>query len=285
MADKEKERLRQNLEKVIPLFKKEEAVIHLNGKKTLIAADIHGDADALDFILKFAEKTEIEACIFLGDYVDKGPYSIRVLNTLFELKCKHPKKTILLRGNHETKEVNIHYEFRTALKSDPELHEAANDVFKYMPIAVVLNKNIFCVHGGISGKEDEILGDISKEKPMYYLWNDPGNGIGLMPSLRGGDLHRFGADVAEKFLKRNNLKCIIRGHSALETGVRFWFDRTVISLYSTLPYSLPDMKAAVAVVNGNEIEFHFYKKRKKDGFMWEERTEMMKIPEADDRKK
>jgi len=285
MENKEKERLRQNLEKVAPLFKKEEAVIYLNDKKTLIVADIHGNADALDFILEFAEKKKIDSCIFLGDYVDKGPDSIRVLNTLFELKGKHPKKTILLRGNHETKEVNTHYEFRTALKSEPEIHEAANAVFEHMPIAVVLNKNIFCVHGGISGKKDEMLSDISKKNPMYYIWNDPGNENGLMPSLRGGKLSRFGSDVATDFMKRNNLKCIIRGHSSLETGVRFWFDHTLISLYSTLPYSLPDLKAAIAVVDENEIEFHFYKKRKKDGFMWEERTEMMKLPEADDRKK
>ena len=284
MENKEKERLRQNLEKVAPLFKKEEAVIYLNDKKTLIVADIHGDADALDFILEFSEKNKIESYIFLGDYVDKGPDSIRVLNTLFELKRKHPKKTILLRGNHETKEVNKHYEFRTALKKEPDLHEAANDVFEYMPIAVVLNKTVFCVHGGISGKKDEMLSDISKEKPMYYLWNDPGNGTGLMPSLRGGELFRFGADVAEKFLKRNNLKCIIRGHSSLETGVRFWFDHTLISLYSTLPYSLPDLKAAVAIADGSRIDFHFYKKEK-NGFVWEKKTGFLEISKEDGREK
>ena len=285
MADKEKERLSKNLEKVAPLFKKEEAVIYLNDKKTLIAADIHGDADALDFILEFAEKTKVESFIFLGDYVDKGPDSIRVLNTLFKLKCSRPKNVILLRGNHETKDVNSHYEFRTALKNEPEIHESANAVFEHMPIAVVLNKNIFCVHGGISGKKDETLSDISKKTSLYYIWNDPGSENGLTPSLRGGRLSRFGPDVAAEFMKRNNLKIIIRGHSSLETGVRFWFDRTLISLYSILPYPEPNLKAAVAIVDGNKIELNFYKKTNRDKFAWEERTEILIIPKADDRKK
>ena len=286
MADKkQKEQLTRNLKDVMPLFKKEEPVIYLNNEKTLIVTDIHGNADSLDFILEFAEKKKIESYVFLGDYVDKGPDSIRVLNTLFELKCNRPKNTFLLRGNHETEDVNSFYEFRAALKNDMEIHSAANDVFENMPIAVVLNKSIFCVHGGISGKKNETVSKISKQNSFYYMWNDPDDETGLNPSPRGGKIRSFGPDVTKNFLKKNKLKLIIRGHSTLETGLKFWFDHTLISLYSSLPDPDPNVKAAVAIVDGSKIEFNFYKKDKKNGLVWDEKTMQFAVSSETDKKK
>ncbi len=39
--------------------------------------------------------------VFLGDYGDRGRYSVEVLYTLFRLKAVNPDKVILLAGNHE----------------------------------------------------------------------------------------------------------------------------------------------------------------------------------------
>lgn len=282
MADKkQKEQLRKTLAQVTPLLKKDDAVVRLNHKKTLIATDIHGNADALDFILDFADKKNAEAWVFLGDYIDKGPESVRVLNTLFELKCRHPKKVFLLRGNHESKDVNLFYEFQTAVANEPEIHAAANTAFENMPVAAILNGGIFCVHGGISGKRDENVNDITKQDAFYYMWNDPSDESGLTPSPRGGKVRRFGPDTAKKFLRNNDLKLIIRGHSTLENGLKFWFDHTLVSLYSSLPYADPELKAAVAIVDGSRTDFYFYKKdeRKKSGFSWEERMVSLTVPD------
>lgn len=44
---------------------------------------------------------------FLVDYVDRGPRQLENQIYLLEHKCKRPDKFILLRGNHETNEINI----------------------------------------------------------------------------------------------------------------------------------------------------------------------------------
>lgn len=49
---------------------------------------------------------------FSGDYVDRGPYSTQTILLMFSLKIRYPKIFYLLRGNHETKEINYVYGFK-----------------------------------------------------------------------------------------------------------------------------------------------------------------------------
>jgi serine/threonine protein phosphatase 1 len=69
--------------------------------KIFAIGDIHGCHDKLVALLKRLpfDKTN-DTLIFLGDYLNRGKESRKVIDTLVELK-KECRNTIFLRGNHE----------------------------------------------------------------------------------------------------------------------------------------------------------------------------------------
>lgn len=97
--------------------------------------------------------------LFLGDYVDRGIFSIEVLIYLFCLKLNNPKLVTLLRGNHETQAMTTHFTFRQeVLKKygSEELYQLFLDCFESMPVSAIVNNDYLCMHGGISPELKEI---------------------------------------------------------------------------------------------------------------------------------
>jgi diadenosine tetraphosphatase ApaH/serine/threonine PP2A family protein phosphatase len=69
--------------------------------KIFAVGDIHGSFDRLQELMKkipidFAHDT----LVFIGDYIDRGPASVEVVDYLIGLKNRVPE-TIFLKGNHE----------------------------------------------------------------------------------------------------------------------------------------------------------------------------------------
>lgn len=68
--------------------------------KTLILGDIHGQHEKLVKVLNHAGfDSAVDRLICLGDYIDYGPDTLKVLNYFCELK--HQKRNVFLAGNHE----------------------------------------------------------------------------------------------------------------------------------------------------------------------------------------
>jgi serine/threonine protein phosphatase 1 len=67
--------------------------------RTLAIGDIHGCSTALRQLLRQVQPTRGDRLIFLGDYIDRGPNSREVVETLLELK--QSCAPVFLRGNHE----------------------------------------------------------------------------------------------------------------------------------------------------------------------------------------
>jgi serine/threonine-protein phosphatase 2B catalytic subunit len=48
----------------------------------------------------------------LGDYVDRGILGIEVCLLLFSIKISNPKSVVILRGNHESRNMTEAFTFR-----------------------------------------------------------------------------------------------------------------------------------------------------------------------------
>lgn len=92
------------------IFKTEENIIDIDGD-SIIVGDIHGSFHDLIRIIRYIEKSNCKV-IFLGDYVDRGNFSLECITLLFCLKILKPDTFILLRGNHEFNEMCAHYGFK-----------------------------------------------------------------------------------------------------------------------------------------------------------------------------
>ena len=69
--------------------------------KIFAVGDIHGCFDKLCALMdKIPINMDRDQLLFIGDYIDRGPGSIEVLDYLIELKKKSPD-VIFLKGNHE----------------------------------------------------------------------------------------------------------------------------------------------------------------------------------------
>ena len=103
---------------------------------------------------------------------------------LFTLKLHNPHGVLLLRGNHETREMTTFYNFRDqCIKAyDEEVYEAFSDVFELLPVAAIVNNHILSLHGGISPKLTDVseINEIDRRvEPKFsdllmdLLWADP----------------------------------------------------------------------------------------------------------------
>lgn len=72
--------------------------------KTCIIGDIHGCLNSLHKLLKLIAN-EADTFVFLGDYIDRGSESKKVIESILEFKKKH-RQVITLLGNHEIMLIN-----------------------------------------------------------------------------------------------------------------------------------------------------------------------------------
>jgi len=61
---------------------------------------------------KIGDVRKAGTLIFLGDFVDRGPFSCEVLLYLLAMKAEYPSNVYLLRGNHESLSVSSYFGFR-----------------------------------------------------------------------------------------------------------------------------------------------------------------------------
>ena len=90
--------------------------------------------------------------LFLGDYVDRGKFSIETICLLLCYKIKYPENFFSIRGNHECSTINKLYGFFDECKRryNQKLWKLFGDCFNTFPVMAIIDDKIICMHGGLS---------------------------------------------------------------------------------------------------------------------------------------
>eukprot|EP00040_Diaphanoeca_grandis_P036906 m.237739 g.237739 ORF g.237739 m.237739 type:complete len:310 (-) comp33712_c0_seq1:54-983(-) len=212
-----------------------------------LCGDIHGQYYDLMELFKNGGDVPDTSYLFLGDFVDRGFYSVETFLLLLALKVRYPDRMTLIRGNHESRQITQVYGFYDeCLKKygSPYVWQLCTDVFDYLSLGAIVDNELFCVHGGLSPSIttlDQIRMidrkvEVPHDGPMCdLLWSDPEDIEGWNISPRGAG-YLFGRDAVEQFTSLNKVKTIARAHQLVMEGFKWHFDKQVLTVWSAPNY-------------------------------------------------
>ena len=266
-------------EKAKQIFKEEQNIVKISPPLT-ICGNINSQFSNLLEIFKISGDIPETNYLFLGGYSS----SIEVISLLFCLKVRYPKRITLLRGLSEDfgySQTCGFYEEAKRNYGNEEIFKIICEVFNYLPLAAIINNNIFCISGGLSpdfetmeeinkidrfvciDNSDNIFGLMANSPVEYSYWKFLYfyNIInGWMQAPKSNEKY-FLEEVTERFEKKNKIDLIICGRHLMEDGFRFFHNNKLISLFSTPNFGINRNKGAIIEIDENmEKRFLFFNK-------------------------
>jgi len=220
------------------IIKSESNIIHIADPVALVG-DIHGQYYDLLKILEVGGNVENNKYCFLGDFVDRGSFSMECIILLMALKINFADTFTMLRGNHESRQMTSFFNFykECVSKYDEEIYNKLMDAFDALPLAAIINNKFLSVHGGLSPKCSDLsfitnlnrYQEIPKDGLLCdLLWADPFDeekdaleNDWIENSKRGCSI-QFGAKALLPYLSENKLLSLIRAHEAQLEGFKMY---------------------------------------------------------------
>lgn len=186
--------------------------------------------------------------VFLGDFVDRGYFSLETFTLLMCLKAKFPDRIVLVRGNHESRQITQVYGFYEECQTkygNASVWKACCQVFDFLVLAAIVDGTVLCVHGGLSPEIRTIdqIRVVARAQEIPHegafcdlVWSDPEDIDTWAVSPRGAGW-LFGDKVATEFNHVNGLKTIARAHQLVNEGYKYHFpEKSVVTVWSAPNY-------------------------------------------------
>lgn len=214
----------------------------------IVCGDIHGQLFDLFELFDTGGDPGENQYLFMGDYVDRGYYSLETFLYLVTLKLKFPKHIWLLRGNHEDREVNKAYGFYEECMKNyghAGLWNLCQETFDLLPMCALINKKVFATHGGLSPKLPliEQIPLIERQKNLGtqgvfsdLAWGDPDPTISGWGVSKRGAGWLFGSNPTNIFCQNNKIDLITRAHELVMQGYQYNFSEKVLTVWSAPNY-------------------------------------------------
>jgi len=212
-----------------------------------ICGDIHGQFYDLMELFQVGGDVPQNNYLFMGDFVDRGFYSVETFLLLLALKVRYPDRITLIRGNHESRQITQVYGFYDECLrkyGSVNVWRYCTDVFDYLSLSAIIDNKTFCVHGGLSptiSTLDQIRSIDRKQEVPHdgamcdLLWSDPEEieGWGLSPRGAG---YLFGGEVTTQFNTVNKVDLICRAHQLVMDGYKWMFNDQLVTVWSAPNY-------------------------------------------------
>lgn len=203
--------------------------------------------------------------VFLGDFCDRGNYSLEVILLLLALKVRYPDHIYIVRGHHEDISINAvnglgeecEKRLDENIRQENSIFMKLNALFELLPLAVIIDNKILCVHGGIGSSVSKLSDISSLKRPIQVvqdvrtheqqilldlLWSEYSDDI---PELaineerditKSGFILKYGKDRLNKFLSDNKLVLMITAHQWVAEGIKLFNNDKLLTVISSTNY-------------------------------------------------